>query len=118
MIIIDRKSAKEQGLKRFFTNIPCVNGHISERRTNDGKCVQCRKEQDTKKHLKNRDANLLKMKQRYESNKEYYKEQASIWAKNNPEKRKQIVKKYETNNPDGAYVITETNEGDKFITKE
>ena len=100
MIIIDREAAREQGLKRFFTNIPCVNGHISERRTNDGKCVQCRKEQDAKKHLKNRDANLLKMKQRYENNKEHYKEQASIWAKNNPEKRKQIVKKYETNNPD------------------
>lgn len=100
MIIIDRESAKEQDLKRFFTNIPCVNGHISERRTNDGKCVQCRKEQASKKHLKNRDANLLKMKQRYENNKEHYKEQASIWAKNNPEKRKQIVKKYETNNPD------------------
>lgn len=100
MIIIDRESAKEQGLKRFFTNIPCVNGHISERKTNDGKCVQCRKEQAAKKHLKNRDANLLKMKRRYENNKEHYKEQASIWAKNNPEKRKQIVKKYETNNPD------------------
>lgn len=99
MIIIDRESAKEQGLKRFFTNMPCVNGHISERKTNDGKCVQCRKEQAAKKHLKNRDANLLKMKRRYENNKEHYKEQASIWAKNNPEKRKQIVKKYETNNP-------------------
>lgn len=100
MIIIDRETAKEQGLKRFFTNVPCVNGHISERRTNDGKCVQCRKEQDAKKHLKNRDSNLLKMKQRYQNNKEYYKEQAAIWTKNNPEKRKEIVKKYEANNPD------------------
>ena len=100
MIIIDKETAKAQNLKRFFTNIPCVNGHICERRTSDGKCILCQKEIARKKHLKTRDTNLLRMKQRYENNKEHYKEQASIWAKNNPEKVKQSIKKYETNNPD------------------
>lgn len=29
------------GLKRFFTGIPCRNGHVAERRANDGKCAEC-----------------------------------------------------------------------------
>lgn len=36
-----RLAAEAQGLARFSTGIPCNRGHISERYTQDGKCVAC-----------------------------------------------------------------------------
>lgn len=39
--IISRDDARASGLKRFFTGIPCVSGHIDERRVRDGVCYQC-----------------------------------------------------------------------------
>lgn len=41
MQITNREQATSLGLKRFFTGNPCKNGHISERFTKDGKCVEC-----------------------------------------------------------------------------
>lgn len=42
--VIEYIFAKENNLIRYFTNIPCQNGHISERRTSDKVCIQCEKE--------------------------------------------------------------------------
>ena len=36
-----RAEAKTLGLKRYFTGIPCPNGHIAERTTDKGACVEC-----------------------------------------------------------------------------
>jgi hypothetical protein len=33
-IIITHKEARERGLKRFFTGLPCKHGHVSERQAN------------------------------------------------------------------------------------
>jgi 5-methylcytosine-specific restriction endonuclease McrA len=41
MKIIQRKEAQLAGLKRYFTNKPCVRGHISERITANGCCHSC-----------------------------------------------------------------------------
>ena len=41
MEIISRKEAKEKGLTRYFTGIPCAAGHLSERLTSDGHCITC-----------------------------------------------------------------------------
>lgn len=48
-----RKTAKEAGLKRYFTGRPCPNGHIAERYVNGTTCVICaklRKPKDITKH--------------------------------------------------------------------
>lgn len=40
--IISREEAREKGLKRYFTGVPCKpKGHICERRVNNGACVIC-----------------------------------------------------------------------------
>jgi len=39
--IISKKLAKEKGLKRFFTGIPCNKGHISERLVSNRACCEC-----------------------------------------------------------------------------
>jgi len=41
MQIIDKKTARSEGLKHYYTGKPCKQGHDSERYVNDGKCAQC-----------------------------------------------------------------------------
>ena len=41
MDIITRDQAKEQGLIRFFTGVPCKRGHVCERHTKSGSCIEC-----------------------------------------------------------------------------
>jgi len=41
MDIITRDAAREQGLKRFFTGKPCKRGHVVERQTSNGTCMEC-----------------------------------------------------------------------------
>jgi len=43
---ISRKQARQKGKIRYFTGKPCKYGHISERYTSIGTCVQCNR--DTK----------------------------------------------------------------------
>lgn len=39
--LITRKDAKAQGLLRYFTGIPCSNGHIAERYVRNCVCLTC-----------------------------------------------------------------------------
>lgn len=39
--IISRAAAKAQGLRRFYTGLPCRHGHVCERYVRDGKCAEC-----------------------------------------------------------------------------
>lgn len=48
MDIVFKEQADELGLSRYFTGLPCKNGHISERRTSDGDCIACRKSYRTR----------------------------------------------------------------------
>lgn len=41
MEIISRKEAKSLGLTRYYTGKKCKHGHVSERRTANGVCVDC-----------------------------------------------------------------------------
>lgn len=36
-----RYEAKQQGLKHYFTDLPCNRGHISKRKVSDSKCLEC-----------------------------------------------------------------------------
>jgi len=64
MEVIPRKEAESKGFKRYFTDIPCMRGHVSERYVKSYSCCEC----------------------------EYDK--AEKWAKNNPEKKKISRAKY------------------------
>jgi hypothetical protein len=66
--IISKKEAINLGLSRFYTGIECKNGHLSERYSKRGSCVECVIAQSTK------------------------------WANDNPGKRKKIYQKYGKDN--------------------
>lgn len=41
--IISRDAAIEAGLKTYFTGVACKAGHVAERTTSSGVCVECKK---------------------------------------------------------------------------
>lgn len=67
MDLISRMEAKNLGLKRFFSGNACPKGHVCERLTSNGTCIQCSKERLKKwsidKQKKKRN-NLQKLHQR------------------------------------------------------
>lgn len=69
MDIIDCKSAKEQGLARYFTGKPCKHGHIDERLVSNNTCCAC---------------NRLKV---------------GKWQKDNPEKARRNQQNWQSRNP-------------------
>ncbi len=41
MEIVTPKDAKARGLAKYYTGKPCTHGHMSERYTNSGTCIEC-----------------------------------------------------------------------------
>lgn len=71
MQLLSRQSALEQGLPRYFTGKPCLQGHVSERYTHNKTCCACA----------NATANKSKAK-----NRKKYSESSGVWQRMNPEK--------------------------------
>lgn len=121
--IITKQQAKELGLKRYFTGLPCKNGHISER-TTSGNCIECKyiyknsekyktlakkrrqtdvekeksRKQSKKYHKENRDKILEKMKARnaiyYQNNSDKIKANATKYQKENATQRTNYKKQW------------------------
>jgi hypothetical protein len=49
--IISRKAAHAAGLKRFYTGKPCIQGHLGERYTSSGNCIECVTYRTPNKHV-------------------------------------------------------------------
>ncbi len=39
--VVDREEARNKGLKRYFTGIPCKHGHVNERIVINAQCIDC-----------------------------------------------------------------------------
>jgi hypothetical protein len=77
-----RREAKALGLEKYNTGKPCRNGHLADRYTSGGECLECCK-------IKNKDRDYDKT----ESNKKYYethKEEISIKNKEKYRLKKSI----------------------------
>ena len=108
--ILLRKTAKEQGLTRYFTGKPCATaGHVSERATRNGECLECAKirlnawrESNPEKQAAHRKNHFLRHPEKERAQhknwllaeparKEKYRLQKNSatanWAKNNKHKR-------------------------------
>lgn len=51
METIGRAAAKKQGLKHYFTGVPCPRGHISKRFVSIGSCAECSRERAMEIHV-------------------------------------------------------------------
>lgn len=92
--IIPRKTAKELGLKRYFTGKPCGRGHITERNKTDGNCLECKR-----MHFNNWNKSE-KGKAYAKSNLAKHRAVSKKYTENNPDKRKTSSKAYFENNKD------------------
>lgn len=79
-IKISKTEAKRKGLKRFFTGEPCLHGHVCERMTVNGSCVECKNDR-LRRRRHNPDVRKAET---------VYTRQ---WRKNNPEKQKEILRR-------------------------
>ena len=100
MEVITRKQAREQGLSHYFTGKPCKHGHIRERHTVNGACLECRRLRQLKEnkekpkklasiraksYAKNRDLYLAERRKKYWENRENELVRQREWKQQNPE---------------------------------
>ena len=77
-----RKEAKILNTKYYFTNKPCIRGHIDLRETNKGICKECRKiewikENERRSKLPKSEAAKESARRYYEKNKDLVKARAA-----------------------------------------
>lgn len=77
MNIITCKDAKAQGLKHYFTGVPCKRGHIAERITHNRACTVCdvdqRKKDFASHYQRNKEREKAYRRKHYEENTDAYK---------------------------------------------
>lgn len=86
MKIITREYAMANGLSRYFTGVPCANGHVDLRHTCNKTCVTCRRNAAKAWRTENRDRNLRRIREWRRANKERLNAVDRKWARANPEK--------------------------------
>jgi len=64
MEVISLSDAKSAGLKRYFTGIPCLSGHLTERMVSSRACCECTKNRLATYRIDNREG-LLERKRTY-----------------------------------------------------
>ena len=89
-----RKQAMAQGLKHYFTGVPCKNGHISQRTTSDYTCVACNQANTERYNLLNRGKYLESKNASYTKQQSKNVLYARQYRKNNPERRVALTVKY------------------------
>lgn len=87
--ILDRKAAREAGLKRYFIGQPCANGHIAERFVSTNYCLECAREyrRRNRQEINKREGEVVK--RRRAENPDKFKEYNKRYYAANAEKRKQ-----------------------------
>jgi hypothetical protein len=80
METMKRREAVELNLPTYFTGKYCKNGHLSERFTKSGCCIECRK---------------YYSKTRYANEKEAMDINTARWIENNLERHKEYQREYQ-----------------------
>ena len=53
LVVKTARQAFDSGEKRYFTGVPCLHGHVSQRMVSNGMCVECLRERRTRDRVKN-----------------------------------------------------------------
>ena len=107
---ITLKAAKAAGLKRYFTGMPCKNGHVSERTVSSRACLKCTNArvklffQENKELVRTRKAVAQR---NYRKNyPQKARESRQVWAENNRAKDQSYKKKWQTENKGTVNYLT------------
>lgn len=81
-----RSVALSNGLPRYVSDRPCKRGHLGERMTLTGTCIECRKIKSREKYAADPEKKIAEAKARYAKNAESIKEKRRKKYAENPEK--------------------------------
>lgn len=93
--IVSRDISKSMGIKHYFTGKSCIRGHVSQRRTSNGMCTGCSRENSRspetreyqkKYHEENKDRRNKRKSERYYENREGCLKKSSRWYYDNRER--------------------------------
>jgi hypothetical protein len=59
---MSRQTAIQLGLKRYFTGVPCIHGHVCERSARSSECIECYRLRKQKQ--KERNPDLVRLRNR------------------------------------------------------
>lgn len=109
MEFITREAAIAAGLKRYFTGVPCNQGHICERHVCQSRCVECRrlcnvanytKNPELQRQIaaeyraKNHDVWRAQQAEYRAKNREVLRQRTANWRKQNPDKWRETDARY------------------------
>lgn len=98
MEIITRSQSIQQNLPSYFTGKVCKHGHIAERITSSGQCVDC----------------LQRLrKQSYEKNKDKHLQRVHLWQTNNYQQMRETNKQYQITHKDEVSAYNKIRYGNK-----
>lgn len=92
--IVARQHAIAAGLPRYFTGIPCVNGHISERTTRGKLCLACHRQRAAQRRATQGPLVAAIKARSYAANRESVKAKVTAYTKANIEKVRARRKKH------------------------
>lgn len=99
---ITRKEAVARGLKRYFTGLPCKNGHIDERFVSTAHCKECLRQRDVRRYRENPQRERERLRKYRDKNREALREYARRYAVQNPEETKKKNREWRARNPEYA----------------
>ena len=93
-----RHDAVLRGDTHYFTGYPCKNGHIEKRIVSNGCCMACVR-------LTATDRRALRTPEQLCADREYSRQNAVVWRKNNPdhENTKVVKRRWTKENPEKTY---------------
>jgi hypothetical protein len=101
-----RRGAAMLGDETYFTGKPCKRGHISERFTSSGHCVECRKADNTERYAKNPQSEKDRKRRAYAADPEKFKARIAKYRAENLErirmKNNEYMRAWRAANPDAV----------------
>ena len=101
---LSKIDAKNQGLKTYYTGIPCKAGHLSVRYTNCSTCSSCAKENASKRWASSedvRDADTKRRRERWATDPDFRSRKLKSnykWSESNKEKQIKAIKYWKKEN--------------------
>lgn len=99
MRLVTRQQAKARGLKLYFTGKPCLRGHIDERWTVSGLCLQCGRDHVLTRQRANRAEYTERQKQWRYANAERSNAYMRQWAADNRDRSNEFKRRWRLDNP-------------------
>jgi len=89
----ERAAAISAGMTTYFTGRPCKHGHITNRCTANGQCIECSKKIQKETLRRKLEKNPDYYRKKYAENPEKYRAISAKYRSENPEKIKEINKR-------------------------